>query len=123
MVLTIDPKWIPILLVECANAPLPVEAELVRINGSLSAVGFESSGGVGGGGGRGGYDGGGTDGGRGYGGGGGRRGAAVSTVGVTGAPQQGTVDLELQGAVYIFNPPDPEILRPQGVDDASLASN
>ncbi len=71
MVLLMQQRAIPTLLVECANATLPVEVRRVRVNAEKSGVGFslgagDAAGGYGGGGGGyGGMDGGGG----GYGGG------------------------------------------------------
>lgn len=117
MALKVDPKYIPTLLVECANAPLPVEVELLRINGALSGVGFESAAGGSGGGDYG--RGGGGD----YSGGRGDYGRGGASMAAAGDPQPGSVDLELQGVVYIYNPPDPAMLKATDGDGAAIAAN
>jgi hypothetical protein len=117
MRLQMDPRWIPKMLVECANAPLPVEVQRLRINPEKSGVGFDMAamGGEGGGGdggyrgGMGGYRGGGE--GRSYGGEGGYSPSI--------APTADLVTVEVEGLVYIYNAPDPTVLTvPGGEADA-----
>jgi hypothetical protein len=110
MELLMDERWIPTVLVECANAPLPIEVNCVRINGAKSGAGFEGA--MGGGGyGRGGGEGGG------YGRGGGGMmmggGAEISNM------PAGLSLVELQGVVYIYNPPKADVLALPGDDVAA----
>jgi hypothetical protein len=103
MRLWMDQRWLPQLISECANAPLQVEVQEVRINPVDDGSG---GGGYGrGGGGRGEMGG--------YGGG-------ATTTGVEMMPEQEPTmkTVVLQGTVYIFNPPTEQ--RPTG--DASLAN-
>jgi hypothetical protein len=141
MVLMMDERWLPKVLVECANAPLPIEVQRLRINREKSGVdkdnqafelGASASGGPGMGGmGMGRGEGGmgmgrpmgmpsrGSEGGRGMGmpmGGGMAMGMNLSP---TDAANLATV--EIQGLVYIYMPPDPTILAVPG-DDATLAA-
>ncbi len=87
MTLTMDQRWLPQLIAECANAPLQVEVQEVRINP-------EDGGGAMGGGGRGGGRGGGYE-------------MASSQDGVEMTPEAepNIKTVILQGVVYIFNPP------------------
>lgn len=45
MELQIDQRYIPYLLLECANAPLPIEVKQLRINPHQAMAGFEGQGG------------------------------------------------------------------------------
>jgi hypothetical protein len=92
MRLWMDQRYLPQLIAECANAPLQVEVQEVRINPAAD--------GMGGGGGMGGDRGG-------YGGGGGYGGAMGASGGVEMVPEQdpNMKTVVLQGTVYIFNPP------------------
>ena len=105
MHLQMDQRWLTRLLSECANQPLQVEVQEVRIN---------PQGGLGGDGGGGGYGGGGYGGGRGYEGMGGA-GANLfgdRTSGVqTFRAQPHIVDVVIQGVIYIFNEPNPDVLQ------------
>jgi uncharacterized membrane protein YgcG len=112
MQLMMDQRWLPVLLVECANATLPIEVRRVSLNASKSGVGFEgamagaaASMGMGMGGSRGefaGY-GGGMTGGRGeFGSGGGGAGFQMPT----GPGTSELAEVEVQGFVYIYNPPN-----------------
>jgi hypothetical protein len=49
MELVIDQRYIPQLLLECANSPLPIEVKQLRINPDKSQAGFEGQGGMSGG--------------------------------------------------------------------------
>lgn len=104
MQLWMDQRWLTQLVSECANAPLQVEVQEVRVNppddGSR------------------GFGGGGIGGGRGEAGG---YGAAIAT-NVDMAPEQepNMKTVVLQGTVYIFNPPSTET-APAG-SDPSLAN-
>jgi hypothetical protein len=118
MRLQMDPSWIPQVLVQCANAPLPIEVKRLRINPEKALDGFDATfgapmGGEGGGGYRGGYGGGG---GRGYGGEGGFTPSLA-----TGAPGANLVSVELHGVVYIYNPPDPAVLTVPGGENLAAA--
>lgn len=124
MVLTMDQRWIPKVLVECANAPLPIEVQRLRINPEQSGAGYTgtigSSAGMGG---VGGMMGGGMEGGRGvpsfmgspssFTGGG----AAAAPLPPGIAADYATV--EIQGLVYIFNEPSEEQLKVEGAEDAA----
>ncbi len=48
MLLMMDQRWLPRLLVECANSPLPIEVDQVRINPDKSEAGFGQAGMMGG---------------------------------------------------------------------------
>jgi hypothetical protein len=100
MQLWMDQRWLTQLVSECANAPLQVEVQEVRVNPP-------------------------NDGGRGYGGGGGGRGemggyGAAITTNVDMAPEQepNMKTVVLQGTVYIFNPPSADAM--QAASDPSL---
>jgi hypothetical protein len=135
MTLQMDMRWLTHLISECANQPLQVEVQEVRINaGEMGAAGGErGTSGYGGGGrygGGGGYGGGSPYGGRGpYGGGGGRGleggGGGGSQfpelTGVQSFPAQpNIVDVVIQGIIYIFNEPNPDVLKTS--DESQLAS-
>jgi hypothetical protein len=130
MLLMMDQKWLPRMLVECANAPLPIEVKRLRINPEKSAAGFsmETTGGPG----------------MGPGMGMGRspeaammsRGPAPMMAGggefssmqlPSDLSTAGLATVEIQGLVYIFNPPDPAMLSVPGGAEAggtqNLASN
>ncbi len=94
MTLWMDQRWLPQLISECANAPLQVEVQEVRIN---PADGGASGGGSGGYGGGGGYGGRGGD----------SYGASGAAMGVEMMPEADPMmkTVVLQGTVYIFNPP------------------
>ncbi|MBX3432783.1 MAG: hypothetical protein KF847_05650 [Pirellulales bacterium] len=134
MTLLMDQRWLPTLLIEFANAPLPVEVSQVRINPELSGVGFEAalSAGAGAGSGRGGF-GSGRMGGEfgggmgGYGGsrmggefGGGGYGAGA-TVDLTSLKSPGIETIVIQGVVYIYSEPSDSILLLPGEDGADEA--
>jgi hypothetical protein len=82
MILTIDQRWLPQLIAECANAPLQVEVQEVRINP-------DDAGGSMGGGGRSGY------------------GTMSNQAGETMTPEAepNIKTVIIQGIIYIFNPP------------------
>jgi len=82
MVLKMDQGWIPHVLVECANAALPVEVKKIRINPMQSGEGFGSSSSFGGA----------------------RRNTAQGMQPI--AEDESLVEIEIQGAVYIYNAPD-----------------
>jgi hypothetical protein len=105
MRLWMDQRWLPQLVAECANAPLQVEVQEVRINPA-------DDGGGGGGYGRGGGGFGREGGGGGYG-----SGAAATNVEMAPEPEPNMKTIVLQGTVYIFNPP-----TEQPAADGSLAT-
>ncbi len=45
MELVMDQRWIPQMLVECGNSPLPIEVQQLRINPDKALAGFEGTGG------------------------------------------------------------------------------
>jgi hypothetical protein len=142
MMLMMDQKWLPTLLVECANGTLPIEVQRVRINPEKSGMdklnqsfdavgagagalggGYESGGGYGGGYGGEGRGGigrgemgrGGGYGGRGYGGGYG--GESMAMMQPMGPAAAGMAAVEIQGLVYIYNAPDPASLVVPGSEE------
>jgi uncharacterized membrane protein YgcG len=128
MLLMMEQEAIPDILIECANAALPIEVKRVRINADKSGDGFDmtlatpGAAGMGtDGGGRGGFDGGGGRGFDGGGGGrgfdGGRGGGMMSATMVPGASNVGIATVEFQGIVYIYNPPDPAVLSVPGMEE------
>ncbi len=131
MRLYMDQRWLPKILIECANAPLPIEVQRVRINPEQSGAGFDQTmggmsamaGGMGmeGYGGRGGIP-------SGYGDRGGRGGGfesspmmsmPMSTVG--GSPELAQV--EIQGLVYIYNEPDQAALAVPGGEETTTPAD
>jgi hypothetical protein len=125
LVLRMDPREIPRLVVACANAVLPVEVQQVRLNvdpnsGGTARGGMSSPGGPGGVsydsgisyGGEGGYGGGN------YGGPGSNLAGAQGGPGPRQVPQQRVV---IQGIVYIYNPPNLEKLGLTPEDVQNLA--
>jgi hypothetical protein len=127
MMLMMDQKWLSRMLVECANAPLPIEVKRLRINPEKSAAGFsmESTGAAGMGGmySRGGPEGGAAMMSRGM----ESAGGAYSAMQLPSDLQtSGLAQVEIQGLVYIFNPPDAAMLTVPGGEAAGtqgLASN
>jgi hypothetical protein len=86
MELQIDQRYIPTLLLQCANAPLPIEVKHLRINPHQALVGFEGQGG-------------------GYGGS-----SASLPTGITMDTNDPTYAiLELRGVVFIYNEPTTEV--------------
>lgn len=106
MRLWMDQRSLPQLISECANAPLQVEVQEVRINPADDGAGGY---------GRGGYGGGGRGEASGY-------GSAAVTTNVDMAPEQepNMKTVVLQGTVYIFNPPSTDAPQPAG--DPGLAN-
>jgi hypothetical protein len=86
MELQIDQRWLPRLLLDCANAPLPIEVKQVRINAHQAMAGFEGQGG-------------------GYGGGMGSMPAGITMD--TSDPNFSIV--EVRGVVFIYNEPTTEV--------------
>lgn len=109
MRLQMDQRWIPKVLVECANASLPIEVQRLRINPEQSGAGFDS-----------GMSGGGLEGGRYMGGGGMELGGYAAT---PGAVSPDFVTVEIQGLVYIYNAPDPTTLTVPGGDEVLAATD
>jgi len=94
MVLMMDQQWIPQVLLECANAALPVEVKQLRINPSQSGVGF----------------------------GGMNARASSRSIGIRGLPKDSTLaEVEIRGRVYIYNEPSNEQLHIPGDDTEQLA--
>ena len=92
MVLRMDQSWIPHVLVECANAALPIEVKKLRINPDQSGEGFGKSA---------------------------SRGTRRSSVrGMEPiADDETLVEVEIQGAVYIYNEPDKSKIEIPGEQD------
>jgi hypothetical protein len=109
MRLQMDQRWIPKVLVECANAALPIEVERLRINPDKSGVGFDVVGGAGGG-----YRGGEMS----Y----SRGGEGGMSYAAPGAVPADFVTVEIQGLVYIYNPPDPAVLTVPGGEEELAAT-
>ena len=129
MVLLMDERWVPRVLVECANAPLPIAVQRLRINAEKSGIDkdnqpFElasaASSGMG-------------EGGRGMGGMGGGMGRSMPMgmgrgmegggmgMQLSPADTANLATVEIQGIAYIYNAPDPAILAVPG-DDQTLAA-
>lgn len=98
MRLMMDQRWLPQLLIECANASLPIEVKQLRVNPDQSGEGFGGT--------RGSVS---REGSRGYGG----------TDSQESDPN--LADVEIQGIVYIYNKPDESVLTIPGVDEDQLA--
>lgn len=96
MLLMMDQRWIPRLLVESANSPLPIEVNQVRINPDKSQEGFGQAGGMTSGGMMGGYG---------------------NNLDLTASPYLAQV--EVKGAVYIYMPPNEELLGIPSVEVAA----
>lgn len=128
MVLMMDERWLPKVLVECANAPLPIEVQRLKINAAKSGVDKEgqpfdlaaAAGAVPMGGGRGGEMG--MPMGRPMGGGmpmGRPMGGEAMGMTLNPAETAHLATVEIQGVVYIYLPPDPAILTVPGDEAAS----
>lgn len=95
MTLMMLPEWIPTVLVECANADLPVEVTRLRVNPQLSGAGFSAD--IAGGG-RGGE---------------GMsmmpRGAGGSSMNLN-SMSKSLAQVEIEGVLYIYNKPDEDDL-------------
>jgi len=94
MKLMMDQRWIPRLLINCADATLPVEVKQVRVNPSQAGEGVlgRSS----------------------------QSGRSQSLRGL--APDPNLAEIILHGVVYIYNPPDTqELAVPGAEDDLALA--
>jgi hypothetical protein len=119
MQLVMDQRWLTHLIAECANQPLRVEVQQVRINpsdfGTSSGADYSMMG-AGMGSGREGYGGGYVGGGRGgyegAFGGGSTANLFPELTGVqTFSAQPNMVNVVVQGIIYIFNPPDASRLK------------
>lgn len=97
MNLTMDQRWLPRLLIECANAPLPVEVNQVRVNPNQAGAVLGSRSG------------------------GGMRSRTMQTL----TPDPNLAEVEIRGVVYIYKKPDPQQLTVPGDEqnDNSLADN
>jgi hypothetical protein len=121
MLLTMDQRWIPKLLVECANAPLPIEVQRVRVNPEQSATG--TIGGTGGGmgqegmmGGRSGFSSGYSSGASGFAGG------SANAPPMPPAIAADYATVEIQGLVYIYNEPSAEQLSVPGAEETDAGA-
>jgi hypothetical protein len=138
MVLMMDERYLPSILVECANAPLPIEVQRLRINKEKSGIDKDNQPfelGASAGGAAPGMMGRGMEGGRGMGRpmGGGEMGRGMGMpmggrgyeggmgMSLNPADTANLATVEIQGLVYIYMPPDPTILVVPG-DDATLAA-
>jgi hypothetical protein len=130
MVLMMDERWLPKVLVECANAPLPIEVQRLRINAEKSGMDKDNqpfdlgaaagaSGGMGSMGmGRGGEMG--MPMGRPMGMPMGRGGEGMAMgMSLNAADTANLATVEIEGVVYIYMPPDATILTVPGDDAAS----
>ncbi len=93
MLLMMDQRWIPRLLVECANSPLPIEVNQVRVNPDKSQEGFGQAGGMTSGGMMGGYG---------------------NNLDLAASPYLAQV--EVKGVVYIYMQPNEELLGMSSVE-------
>ena len=129
MVLMMDERWLPKVLVECANSPLPIEVQRLRINAEKSGIDkdnqpFDLAGAAGAGGPMGGGMPMGREGGMGrppsMGMPMGRGGEGMSMgMNLNPADTANLATVEIQGVVYIYMPPDPAVLTVPGDDAAS----
>lgn len=93
MSLMMDQRWIPHLLIECANAALPIEVKQVRVNPGMGSQGFEQGSAYGGG------------------------AAAVQNM----EPDPTLAQVEIKGVVMIYNEPTENATPPAAVEDAQTA--
>lgn len=109
MRLQMDQGYIPQVLVECANAALPIEVQRVRINPEKSGADFAAGGAIGGG----------------YAGGyrGGEGGMEMGSYAQPGAVPSDFVTVEIQGLVYVYNAPDPAVLTVPGGEENLAATD
>ncbi len=93
MKLMMDQRWIPRILIECANATLPIEVKQLRINPEKSGSGLT-----------------------------GRSNRGPSSRGLQGmAPDPNLAEVEIRGVVYIYKEPDSVELSIPGDDENALA--
>jgi hypothetical protein len=104
MVLEMDTRWLPQLMTNCANEPLRVEVQEVRINTS-DIAGLVAGGAAAGGMFRGGGE-------RGFSGGAAGANLFPDRTGIQLFPQQpNVVTVAVQGIIYIYNKPNPALLQ------------
>jgi len=96
MVLMMDQRWLPQVLVECANAALPVEVTQVRLNPNQANIGGQQRGGA-------------------------RRTGVARNLGNL-ADDPTMAEVEIMGKVYIYNEPSEEALNVPGVGPEQLAA-
>jgi hypothetical protein len=121
MSLQMNQRWLTQLITECANQPLQVEVQEVRINPSdfasasgASGGGYQAFGGGGYGRGESGFSG----------GGGSAAGLFPERTGIQAFPAQpNLVNVVVQGTIYIFNEPDPSVLEAGGETQVADASS
>ncbi len=90
MTLMMDQRYIPQVLIECANAALPVEVKQLRVNPSKSSMGLKGS----------------------------RSSSRSTSRNLQGvAPDVNLAEVEIRGAVYIYNEPDSEALNIPGAEE------
>ena len=98
MRLMMDQRWIPQLLIECANATLPIEVKQLRVYRDQSGTGFGSTANRS------------------------SRGSSRSLRGMDSLEADANMaDVELRGIVYIYNKPDETVLEVPGMDEDQLA--
>ncbi len=98
MRLMMDQRWIPQLLIECANATLPIEVKQLRVNPDQSGTGFGSTANRS------------------------SRGSSRSLRGMESLEADANLaDVEIRGIVYIYNKPDETVLEVPGLDGDQLA--
>jgi hypothetical protein len=93
MNLMMDQRWIPHLLIECANAALPIEVKQVRVNPGQGGQGFNQ---------------------------GARYGGGTTTVQNL-EPDPTLAQVEIKGVVVIYNEPDANATAPAAVEEAQTA--
>ena len=120
MVLRMDARYLPQLITTCANQPLRVEVQEVRINSpDIAGLDANAGGMMGGmGGGMRNFEGGG------FGGAGGTSSLFADHSGIQNFPSQpNVVNVVIQGTIYVFNKPNLKLLEePPAVSEAPLAS-
>ena len=102
MTLSMDQRWLPKLLVECANAALPVEVTQWSINPDKAEAGTGA-----------------------YGRGGGGRGYEASPMTSVSSPSKNPniARVTIDGIVYIYNEPDKEVLTIPGLEETTEESD
>ena len=98
MLLKMDQRWIPQLLIECANAALPIEVTQLRLNPDQSGAGFGSTAN------------------RSF------MGGSRVLRGMDSLEADANLaDVEIRGIVYIYNKPDETVLEVPGIDADQFA--
>ena len=92
MILMMEQRWIPQLLVFCANQALPIEVQGLRVNPGKAAVGF---------------------------GAGGSTSSAPSIRGIDSQVVVGLATVYIRGVVSIYNPPSQDQLTVPGAEEGS----